>query len=73
MLSLPLAEIPKDAEHTSQGFFERLACGLVKTHQITEGSTLGWLLLQHGLHANEKKLRVTPGQIFDLGLADLQT
>jgi hypothetical protein len=36
----PLAEIPKDAEHASQSF-ERLACGLFKTHQITEGSTLG--------------------------------
>jgi hypothetical protein len=36
----PLAEIPKDAEHASQGF-ERLACGLFMTHQITEGSTLG--------------------------------
>ena len=36
----PLAEIPKDAEHASQSF-ERLASGLFKTHQITEGSTLG--------------------------------
>ena len=35
-----LRRAPKDAEHASQGF-ERLACGLFKTHQITEGSTLG--------------------------------